>query len=109
MILDLSVRTNFLLSFEWMVRVLAGFKKSPLAACCGGGGPYNASVGCGDRAATVCNDPSKYVCWDGIHLTEAAYKTIAQGLLGGPYTTVPITQACPRIEQSAAHSLHPIW
>ncbi|KAG1346436.1 putative GDSL esterase/lipase [Cocos nucifera] len=85
-----------------------GFKMAPLAACCGGGGPYNASVACGGRAATVCNDPSKYVCWDGIHLTEAAYKTIARGLLEGPYTTPPITQACPHIEQSAAHRLHPI-
>ncbi|XP_010912640.1 GDSL esterase/lipase At1g28650 isoform X2 [Elaeis guineensis] len=85
-----------------------GFKKAPLAACCGGGGPYNISVPCGGRAATVCNDPSTYVCWDGMHLTEAAYRTIAQGLLEGPHTAPPITQACPHIEQSAAHSLRPI-
>ncbi|XP_010912659.1 GDSL esterase/lipase At1g28650 isoform X2 [Elaeis guineensis] len=85
-----------------------GFKEPPLAACCGAGGPYNVFVACGDRAATVCNDPSKYVCWDGIHLTEAAYGTIAQGLLEGSYATPPITQACAHIRQSAAHSLHPM-
>ncbi|PAN16717.1 hypothetical protein PAHAL_3G079900 [Panicum hallii] len=64
-----------------------GFSEGPLRACCGGGGPYNYSpeAACGSPGATVCGDPSAYVHWDGIHLTEAAYKYIANGWLNGLY------------------------
>ncbi|KAM1008458.1 hypothetical protein EV2_005058 [Malus domestica] len=31
--------------------------------------------------STACKDPSSYVNWDGIHLTDAAYRYIAKGLL----------------------------
>ncbi|CAH9137888.1 unnamed protein product [Cuscuta epithymum] len=64
-----------------------GFK-STTSACCGGEGPYhyNFSVRCGREGSTVCGDPSTYVSWDGIHLTESAYYEIARGLLEGPYT-----------------------
>jgi hypothetical protein len=33
---------------------------------------------------TVCSDPSKLINFDGPHLTEAAYKQIAKGLIEGP-------------------------
>ncbi|XP_008777733.2 GDSL esterase/lipase At1g28600-like [Phoenix dactylifera] len=68
------------------------------AACCGPSGPVNVTspVLCGDPAATVCSDPSKYISWDGVHLTEAAYGNIARGLLEGPYATPPIARACSR-------------
>ncbi|KAK6268663.1 hypothetical protein QUC31_012823 [Theobroma cacao] len=51
---------------------------STLTACCGGGGPYNfnLSLGCGSPGTTSCGDPSSYVSWDGIHLTEATYGLI---------------------------------
>ncbi|CAL5097548.1 unnamed protein product [Urochloa decumbens] len=64
-----------------------GFAEEPLRACCGGGGPYNYNpeAACGSPGATVCGDPSTYVHWDGIHLTEAAYKYIAHGWLNGLY------------------------
>ncbi|CAN6335977.1 unnamed protein product [Urochloa humidicola] len=64
-----------------------GFTEEPLRACCGGGGPYNYNpeAACGSSGATVCGDPSTYVHWDGIHLTEAAYKYIAHGWLNGLY------------------------
>nr|CAB3459836.1 unnamed protein product [Digitaria exilis] len=64
-----------------------GFTEDPLRACCGGGGPYNYNpeAACGSPGATVCGDPSAYVHWDGIHLTEAAYKYIANGWLSGLY------------------------
>jgi phospholipase/lecithinase/hemolysin len=53
---------------------------SALVACCGGGGRYNYNVtaACGLPGATACADPSGAVNWDGIHLTEAAYKDIAE-------------------------------
>ncbi|KAJ8511582.1 hypothetical protein OPV22_002016 [Ensete ventricosum] len=66
---------------------------SPLMACCGGEGPYhfNFSVGCGDPTSTWCGDPWSYICWDGKHLTEAAYHVIAHAILDGSYTEPPQT------------------
>ncbi|VAI53061.1 unnamed protein product [Triticum turgidum subsp. durum] len=50
-----------------------------LSVCCGGPGRYmyNASVRCGDAAATTCVDPSARLYWAGVHLTEAANRYIA--------------------------------
>lgn len=64
-----------------------GFE-SALKACCGGGGNYNANAFafCGSVGSTTCNDPSAYVSWDSVHLTEAAYKQIATGILQGSFT-----------------------
>ncbi|KAG1346438.1 GDSL esterase/lipase [Cocos nucifera] len=75
-----------------------------LAACCGGGGRYNfnLAVMCGAPGDTVCSDPSKHVCWDGMHLTDAAYKIIARGVLEGSYATAPITKACLQLERDAS-------
>ncbi|GJN06444.1 hypothetical protein PR202_ga24173 [Eleusine coracana subsp. coracana] len=66
---------------------------STLVACCGaGGGKYNYNVmaPCGVPGATACTDPSRAVNWDGIHLTEAAYRKIAEGWLHGPFAQPPI-------------------
>ncbi|XP_021850789.1 GDSL esterase/lipase At4g01130 isoform X2 [Spinacia oleracea] len=63
-------------------------------ACCGqGGGNYNFNpqVFCGNTklingstlTATACEDPSKYVSWDGIHATEAANKIVTLAILNG--------------------------
>ncbi|KAK7332022.1 hypothetical protein VNO80_28768 [Phaseolus coccineus] len=72
------------------------FGFSGLKACCGMGGPYNfnASVRCGDPSVIACDDPSKYIGWDGIHLTEAAYKLIAQAVIKGPYSLPPFSSLC---------------
>nr|KYP33687.1 GDSL esterase/lipase At5g45910 family [Cajanus cajan] len=58
-------------------------------ACCGKGEPYNVDVHifCGSLASTVCSDPSKHINWDGAHLTEAAYRLIAKGIVEGPFTS----------------------
>ncbi|WJZ96502.1 hypothetical protein VitviT2T_015184 [Vitis vinifera] len=81
-----------------------GFKRGALTACCGGGGPYNynSSVECGNLPATSCDDPSLYVSWDGLHLTEAAYKWIANGLLEEPYTFPPLNASCISADLSTA-------
>ncbi|THG11562.1 hypothetical protein TEA_016213 [Camellia sinensis var. sinensis] len=74
-----------------------GFSGGALTACCGAGGPYNfdPSVECGYPASTACDDPSSHASWDGLHMTEAAYRWIAKGLLQGPYTVPPInTSSC---------------
>ncbi|KAK9940536.1 hypothetical protein M0R45_017192 [Rubus argutus] len=66
-----------------------GFSSGSLTACCGGGGPYNFnnSAWCGRVGHVACEDPSLYANWDGIHLTEAAYRFIANGLIHGNFTT----------------------
>lgn len=76
-----------------------GFTGGTLSACCGAGGPYNfnLSVGCGDPPTTGCPDPTTYVCWDGLHLTEAANRLIVEGLFEGPYSSPPINLICTKI------------
>ncbi|KQK18109.1 GDSL esterase/lipase At5g45910 [Brachypodium distachyon] len=65
-----------------------------LQACCGAGGQgsynFNLKKKCGEAGASVCSNPSSYVSWDGIHMTEAAYRMVANGWLNGPYASPPI-------------------
>ncbi|CAL4962663.1 unnamed protein product [Urochloa decumbens] len=67
----------------------------PLNACCGSDAPYNCSpaILCGTPGSTVCSDPSKYISWDGLHFTEASYKVVIQGVLGG-YAIPPLSETC---------------
>ncbi|KAL7211668.1 hypothetical protein ACSBR2_014507 [Camellia fascicularis] len=69
-----------------------GFSSGVVRACCGGGGPYNFnnSARCGHTGSTVCDSPSTYANWDGVHLTESAYRYIAMGLINGPFTSPPL-------------------
>nr|XP_027105395.1 GDSL esterase/lipase At1g28590-like isoform X1 [Coffea arabica] len=79
-----------------------GFGGRSLMACCGDGGPpynYNFSAQCGEPASTACAWPSLYISWDGIHLTEAAYRFMAKGLLEGPYTTPRINTFCTSMKK----------
>jgi len=66
----------------------AGLKYG-LKVCCGAGGQgsynYNNNARCGMSGSSACGDPEKYLVWDGIHLTEAAYRSIADGWLKGTY------------------------
>lgn len=61
----------------------AGFDEDVLTLCCGGPGRfnYNRHVFCGDPGASECKDPSARLFWDGVHLTEAAYRYVAAGWL----------------------------
>ncbi|KAI7746971.1 hypothetical protein M8C21_026594, partial [Ambrosia artemisiifolia] len=83
-----------------------GFTNGALKACCGGGGQfnYNLTMKCGDEYATVCDEPSAYANWDGVHLTEAAYKVIFDGVFQGPYTTPPFGSLCPTSSQGDSES-----
>ncbi|KAL8460640.1 hypothetical protein ACS0TY_032233 [Phlomoides rotata] len=69
-----------------------GFGRGGLRACCGGGGPYNVNtrVQCGYEGSEVCEDPSSYVSWDGVHLTEAAYRWISRG----SFTVPKLSSVC---------------
>ncbi|CAI8591039.1 unnamed protein product [Vicia faba] len=67
-----------------------------LKACCGKGGSYNfnGSEPCGKQGVVACDDPSQYIGWDGIHLTEAAYRVVADGLINGPYSLPQFSNLC---------------
>ncbi|XP_058095670.1 GDSL esterase/lipase At1g28600-like isoform X2 [Magnolia sinica] len=73
-----------------------GFYGGAITACCGGGGPYNynTSAKCGYQGATMCDNASSHVAWDGVHLTEAAYRWIADGLIRGPFFSPSIETPC---------------
>ncbi|XP_055814933.1 acetylajmalan esterase-like [Solanum dulcamara] len=61
-----------------------GFDKNSLQkACCGIGGKYNYNTNkkCGAPGIAVCVDPSTHISWDGVHLTQEAYKWIAKWLI----------------------------
>ncbi|XP_039131570.1 GDSL esterase/lipase At1g28650-like [Dioscorea cayenensis subsp. rotundata] len=63
---------------------LHGFEKDSLMkACCGAGGKYNfdATKICGAPGTSVCENPSNHISWDGIHLTQEAYKVMAKTLI----------------------------
>ncbi|KZV33202.1 acetylajmalan esterase [Dorcoceras hygrometricum] len=57
--------------------------KAVQKACCGIGGAYNFNLPnqCGNRGVPVCATPQRYLNWDGIHLTQEAYKDVAQLLI----------------------------
>ncbi|XP_027338703.1 GDSL esterase/lipase At5g45910-like [Abrus precatorius] len=65
-----------------------GFTSGTLRACCGGGGPFNFNISarCGHNGSKACANPSAHANWDGIHLTEAAYRLIAEALISGPFS-----------------------
>ena len=83
-------------------------------ACCGfGGGDYNCneSVWCGTDEfvngqvlkASVCENRSEYLSWDGIHPTESFAFHIAQAFLNGEHMQPPtfIKEMCsPQVSNS---------
>ncbi|KAG9455000.1 hypothetical protein H6P81_007904 [Aristolochia fimbriata] len=54
-------------------------------ACCGAGGEYNFDPTrmCGETGTTACPDPWKRLSWDGIHMTENAYRHMVASLFAG--------------------------
>ncbi|XP_066377879.1 acetylajmalan esterase-like [Miscanthus floridulus] len=57
-------------------------------ACCGGGGgEYNFDWRrmCGFDGAAACAEPSTYLSWDGIHMTQAAYRAMSRLIYHGKY------------------------
>uniref|UniRef100_A0A0E0BZ10 Esterase n=1 Tax=Oryza meridionalis TaxID=40149 RepID=A0A0E0BZ10_9ORYZ len=82
-----DVRVIYAEFFTPVIRIVQSpgtfsFTSDILRCCCGGGGKYNfnMSAGCGMPGATVCEDPSRHLFWDGL-MTEAAYHFIADGWL----------------------------
>ncbi|XP_014521590.1 GDSL esterase/lipase 5 [Vigna radiata var. radiata] len=71
--------------------------KEGKSACCGSGrlrGEYSCGGKRGQKEFELCKKPNTYLFWDSYHLTESAYKNIADRMWGfsnssyniGPYT-----------------------
>nr|GMD32961.1 GDSL esterase/lipase At3g48460 [Ipomoea batatas] len=66
----------------------------PFRACCGSGaGDLNFDIfaTCGSPNASSCPDPSQYINWDGVHLTEAMYKAVADKFVNGTFCHPPFS------------------
>ncbi|KAL6657510.1 hypothetical protein ACP70R_005290 [Stipagrostis hirtigluma subsp. patula] len=86
-----------------------GFGERTLDACCGGGGPYNANFTslCSDPGAVQCPDPSKYVSWDGVHMTEAVYRIMARRILDdGKFSEPPSCAGARSRIDPTVHACH---
>ncbi|KAF3622094.1 putative acetylajmalan esterase-like [Capsicum annuum] len=73
-------------AYLWLLQnaVKLGFDKNSVQkACCGIGGEYNYDTHkqCGSPGVQACAYASTYISWDGIHLTQAAYKWLARWLI----------------------------
>lgn len=68
-----------------------GFKEL-FNACCGSSeAPYNFNIfaACGSLNTGPCLNPSQYINWDGVHLTEAMYKVVSNMFLRGKFSQPP--------------------
>lgn len=66
--------------------------KETFKACCGSGDPpYNFSVfaTCGTPSTKACPNPSQYINWDGVHLTEGMYKVLSDMFVNGSFSQPP--------------------
>lgn len=66
-----------------------GFSEEYKACCGSGGGELNFDLRslCGARGTTVCSEPSKYMNWDGVHLTQAMHHVLSDLLLNKGYSS----------------------
>uniref|UniRef100_A0A453MNJ2 GDSL esterase/lipase n=2 Tax=Aegilops tauschii TaxID=37682 RepID=A0A453MNJ2_AEGTS len=48
------------------------------------------TAACGLPGVSACTNPATHINWDGIHLTESAYRLIATGWLLGPLRTLTL-------------------
>ena len=65
---------------------LVGFV-NPLLLCCG---TYNGSIiDCKEK--NLCENPSQYISWDGIHYTQAANAWVAKRILSGYFSDPPLS------------------
>ncbi|XP_033137438.1 LOW QUALITY PROTEIN: GDSL esterase/lipase At5g03980 [Brassica rapa] len=70
-------------AFQYVLSGSVGFDKSvALKSCCGIGGGYNydGKRQCGAVGVPVCQNPDKFISWDGVHLTQKAYRFMSKFL-----------------------------
>ncbi|XP_047941906.1 GDSL esterase/lipase At3g48460 [Salvia hispanica] len=77
----------------------------PYKVCCGhSGGTYNFDYlnACGSPSASSCGTPSRYINWDGVHLTEAMNRAMASAFLNETYAQPPFTHLLAKKHKSSA-------
>ncbi|KAK2413686.1 GDSL esterase/lipase [Trifolium repens] len=72
--------------------ICCGYHKDGYHVYCGNKGTVNGK----EIVPSSCEDPSKYISWDGVHYTEAANQWIANRILDGSFSDppLPITHSC---------------
>ncbi|KAL9147113.1 hypothetical protein ABFS82_13G153200 [Erythranthe guttata] len=70
-------------AYEFLLKVARYHGFETEKACCGIGGKYNFNMTrmCGAHGVPVCEDPHRYMSWDGVHLTQKGYRIMAGWLL----------------------------
>ncbi|KAH6830906.1 GDSL-like Lipase/Acylhydrolase superfamily protein [Perilla frutescens var. hirtella] len=71
--------------------------------CCGhSGGTYNFDYlnACGSPSSSSCANPSQYINWDGVHLTEAMNNAMANSFLNGTYSQPPFSYLLSKKQRS---------
>lgn len=66
------------LNFSVLVVMNAGFEVASRGCC--GSGMTEMGILCGPATA-ICKEPSKFVFWDSIHPSEAAYQVLAESAM----------------------------
>ncbi|KZV24859.1 GDSL esterase/lipase-like [Dorcoceras hygrometricum] len=79
-----------------------GFKELHKVCCGYGGGEYNFNYfnACGSPGSSSCADPFEYVNWDGVHLTEAMYRVMADAFVNGTFSDPPFSYLLWKKRQS---------
>ncbi|KAF7078323.1 hypothetical protein CFC21_082782 [Triticum aestivum] len=65
----------------------------PLVACCNGNGPYHTGGACNNQTK-LWGSPDGFASWDGLHMTEKAYKIVSDGVLDEPLADTPLRHIC---------------
>ncbi|KAL1201502.1 GDSL esterase/lipase [Cardamine amara subsp. amara] len=72
---------DYYYAFEYVLRSAGTFEKSvALKSCCeiGGANNYDGKRQCGAAGVPVCQNPAKFISWDGVHLTQKAYRLMSK-------------------------------
>jgi hypothetical protein len=70
---------DYFYAYVQMLKDAGKTEGSVTKACCGaGGGTYNVDMDpmCGAPGTTVCARPEEHLSWDGVHLTQHAYRVM---------------------------------
>lgn len=69
-------------AFQYVLRSGRFDKSVALRSCCGIGGAYNydGKRPCGALGVPVCSNPDRFMSWDGVHLTQRAYRFMSKFL-----------------------------
>ncbi|PIM98409.1 Chlorogenate--glucarate O-hydroxycinnamoyltransferase [Handroanthus impetiginosus] len=70
-------------AYQFLLKFAKSYGFDTERACCGIGGKYsfNMTTMCGGPGVPVCEDPHRYMSWDGVHLTQEGYKIMAGWLV----------------------------